>query len=308
MTGPTPSSPDEAESLGLQARRAAAVSLAVAGMVLLAKWAAWRLTGSVALMADGMESAVNVVAAMVAYVALEIARQPEDEGHPWGHGKAEYFAAGLEGGLVAMAAAAIVWDASGRLGDATALEGMRLGLALAGAAGVVNLALGLWLRRQGKRLRSPAVSADGAHVLADVWTTVAALVGLGVAWATGWWWLDAVIALGVAAHVAWMGLGIVREAVDGLMDAALAPTEVQRLEEAIERARGDAIEVHDLRTRRAGRTIFLEFHLVVRGDETVRASHDRCDRLEATLVAQWPDAMVTIHVEPEDEAHGDPGG
>ncbi len=290
--------------VGALARRAAAVSLAVAGLVLLAKWAAWRLTGSAALLADGMESAVNVFAAMVAYVALEIARQPEDEGHPWGHGKAEYFAAGLEGGLVAMAAAAIVWDASGRLGDAHALDGMTEGLALSGAAGVVNLALGLWLRRQGRILRSPALAADSTHVLADVLTTAAALAGLAVAWATGWWWLDPIIALAVAVHVAWLGFGIVREAVDGLMDAALDPDEVRRITDTIDRERGEAIEIHDLRTRRAGRQIFMEFHLVVPGEETVRESHERCDRLEAALVAEWPDALVTIHVEPEDEAHG----
>ncbi len=295
-----PGSPDA----GALARRAAAVSLAVAGLVLLAKWAAWRMTGSVALMADGMESAVNVFAAMVAYVALEIARQPEDEGHPWGHGKAEYFAAGLEGGLVAMAAAAIVWDASGRLGDSTALTGMSEGLALSGAAGVVNLLLGLWLRRQGRLLRSPALSADGAHVLADVLTTAGALGGLAIAWVTGYWWLDAVIALAVAVHVAWLGVGIVREAVNGLMDAGLEPAELARIQELLNAQKGAALETHDLRTRRAGRTIFVEFHLVVPGEQTVRESHDRCDLIEAALVQEWPDAVVTIHVEPEDEAHG----
>ncbi len=288
---------------GARARRAAAISLAVAGAVLLAKWAAWRLTGSVALMADGMESAVNILAAGVAYVALEIARQPADEGHPWGHGKAEYFAAGLEGGLVAMAAAAIVWEASGRFGEVQALDGLTPGLAIAAVAAAVNLALGLWLRAQGRKLRSPAVAADGAHVLADVWTTVGALGGLAVAWATGWWWLDPVIALGVALHVAWIGFGIVREAVDGLMDAALDPAELDALRGILDANRGDALETHDLRTRRAGRHVFIEFHLVVRGEETVRRSHDLCDALEAAIHEHWPDALVTIHVEPEDEAH-----
>jgi len=299
--------PSETHNLASRARRAAAVSLAVALVVLVAKLVAWRLTGSIALMADGMESAVNVVAAMVAFVALDIAGRPEDESHPWGHGKAEYFAAGLEGGLVAMAAAAIVWGAAGRLGDSTALVGMREGLALSGAAGLINLGLGLWLRQQGRVLRSPAVAADATHVLADVWTTAGALVGLAVAWATGWWWLDAVVALAVAVHVAWLGIGIVREAVNGLMDAALEPAEVAAIHSAIGANLGEALEAHDLRTRRAGRRLFFEFHLVFAGGETVRASHDQCDALEAALKAQWPDAVVTIHVEPEDEAHGSAG-
>ena len=289
------------------ARRAALVSLVVAATVMAAKWVAWRMTGSVVLLADGLESAVNVFAAIIAFVAIDIARRPPDEGHPFGHGKAEYFAAGIEGGLIAMAAVAIGFEVLAHAADPQPLEQLRAGLSISSGAAVVNLVLGLWLVRSGKRLRSPALVADGRHVLSDVVTTVGAVAGLAAAWVTGWWWLDPVLAVFVALNVLRVGVGEIRTAVRGLMDAGLPPAEMEELRALIEDHLGGALEAHDLRARAASDRVFVELHLVVPGAMTVSEAHSICDAMEAALEARYPGGLFTIHTEPEDEAHGHGG-
>jgi len=247
--------------------KAARVSLVVGASVLAAKLAAWRLTGSVALYSDALESIVNVVAAVVALAALRFAARPADPGHPWGHGKAEYFSAAVEGSLILVAAASIVRTAVERLVAPQPLHALGAGVAVSVAASVANGLLGWWLQRRGRMLQSPALEADGAHVLTDVYTTIGVLAGVGLARLTGWWVLDPLLALAVAVQVVWTGWRIVREAAEGLLDAAVGGDAADRLEQAVRRAMGGALEFHDLRARRSGASLFVELHLVVPGGD-----------------------------------------
>jgi cation diffusion facilitator family transporter len=285
----------------MAAYRAARVSMVVGAAVLALKFLAWWLTGSVALYSDALESVVNVVAATAAFYALRLAAQPADTNHPWGHHKAEYFSAGLEGGLIVLAAGLIIRAAYGRLSHPVALESLGPGLAVSFVASAANGWLGLWLRRTGRRIGSPALSADGAHVLTDVVTTGGVLIGIGLARATGWWLLDPLVAIAVALHIVLTGWDIMRGSVEGLMDTSLPATERAAIESIVEARLGEALEFHDLRARRAGSRTFVDFHLVVSGTMTVATSHALCDRLEEAIAAHAPDAEVVIHVEPETE-------
>lgn len=286
--------------------RAALYSLLTGLFVLALKGLAYLLTGSLALFSDALESIVNVVAALVAYLALRVSARPPDENHPFGHTKAEYFSAALEGVLVVLAAFSIAKEALPRLVRPVPLEGLGPGLLLGALAGGVNLALALYLIGQGKHHRSPALVADGRHALSDALTSFEVLVGVGLAAWTGFWALDPLLALVVAANILLMGFHLVRHSVGGLMDEGLLGEEKKRLEAALSRLPSEAIEVHDLKTRRAGPRSFVELHLVVPGRMPVEEAHRLCDELEARLKAALPGVEVTIHVEPEGEAKGGP--
>lgn len=284
--------------------RAGVASVAVGLLVLALKLAAAWTTGSIALLSDGLESIVNVVAAAIALFAVKVASRPADHNHPFGHSKIEYFSAGIEGALVVLAALTILVTAVRRFGATPSLPALGVGLGLSATATVANAALSVYLLRVGRRHHSPAIVADGQHVQSDVLTSLAVLGGFAIAWATGFWALDALIAVGVAGYILGVGIATVRRSFGGLMDEGLEPAEVKRIERLLAEHRGDALEVHDLRTRRAGRDVFVDFHLVTRGSMTVAAAHDLCDRLEERLGEAIPGAQVSIHVEPEREAHG----
>jgi cation diffusion facilitator family transporter len=284
--------------------RAALVALAVGILVLLLKLGAAWLTGSLTLLSDALESVVNVVAAGVAALAVGIAARPADDNHPFGHAKVEYLSAGLEGGLVVVAAVTIAWQAIERFGREPKISELGLGLAISGAATVANALLGIHLARSGRRHHSPALLADALHVQSDVWTSVGAYAGFGVAWISGIWELDALVALGVAGHILFAGLGALRSSVGGLMDEGLSSEEVAAIAAIVAAEGPPVIEHHDLRTRRSGASLFVELHLVVAGATTVEAAHAICDRIETAIGELHPAAHVTIHVEPEDEARG----
>ncbi|WP_038046125.1 cation diffusion facilitator family transporter [Thermus caliditerrae] len=284
------------------AERAAKLSFLVALAVLGLKALAYLLTGSVALLSDALESTVNVAAALMALFTIRFAQRPPDETHPFGHTKAEYFSAVLEGVLVVVAALLIAQEALPRLVNPKALQGLGPGLLVSLFASSLNGLLALHLIRQGQALRSPALTADGYHVLSDVLTSVGVLVGVGLAWLTGFWVLDPLLALVVAGNILLMGLRLVRQSVGGLMDEGLSGAEVEGIRKAIARVlQGRALEVHDLKTRRAGPRAFLEFHLVVPGSMSVEEAHRLCDELERALEGEFPGLSVTIHVEPESE-------
>lgn len=280
------------------ARLSLVVSLAVLGLKALA----YALTGSVSLYSDALESVVNVVAAAVALVAVRVALRPPDENHPYGHTKAEYLSAVVEGALILYAAVEIVRAAWGRFLAPVALDRIGLGLAVAVGATVLNGAWAAFLVRTGRRRRSPALAADGKHLWTDVVTTVGVLAGIGLATATGWWVLDPLLAVAVAVNIVVVGLRLVRESVGGLMDESVPEAEMAAIREAIRGHMAGAEEVHALRARHAGRHTFIEFHLVLPGTTTVAASHALCDRLEAAIREAVPSSSVTIHVEPESKA------
>lgn len=286
--------------------RIAAGSIGVGGVVLALKAAAFALTGSAGLYSDALESVVNVATAVLAYAALRYASRPADASHPYGHGKAEFFAAVVEGVLVVLAALSILYEAWQAWLAPRHIDAPWKGLAIGSVATLLNAGWGLLLIRVGRGARSAALAADGRHLMADVVTSVGVVVGVGIVALTGAWRLDAVVAALTACHVLWSGIGMISESVGGLMDAAPSAPVVERIRALVaERAEG-ALEAHDLRTRRAGRLTYLEFHLVVPGELSVSDAHGICDRVEAGLRQEFEDLVVTIHVEPEAKAkhHG----
>ena len=277
------------------------VSIGVLGLKLLAWW----VTGSVALLSDGLESIVNVVAASIAYFVIRYAQRPADHDHQFGHHKAEYISAVLEGVLIALAAILIIQEASGALFEPKLPDAPVLGLAINGIAGVVNALWATILIRTGKIQRSPAMSADGRHIMSDVVTSAGVLAGLVLALATGYAILDPLLAILVALHILYQGYKVISHSLGGLMDRAVTPEEEEAIRAAIRENSAGSLGVHDLRTRRAGAAAFIDFHLVVPADMPVAQAHDICDRLEDAIKAAIPGASLAIHVEPEGErAHG----
>lgn len=285
--------------------RAAALSVLVAVFVLVLKGIAWILTGSVALYSDAMESVVNVVAAGAAWAALRYASRSPDENHPYGHTKVEYLSAVLEGVLIALAAFAILREAIPRFVVPRPADLAGPGIAASVAASALNAALSWFLVRSGRAHRSPALVADGRHVFSDVVTSLGVLIGIGLAWATGFWILDPILAGVVALYILWLGSRLIRGSVAGLMDEGLDPATLEGLRRRLESSMEGAIEIHDLKTRQAGWTTFVEFHLIVPARMSVEDAHRICDRLEEAVEREVPGAETAIHVEPEGEAgHG----
>ncbi len=274
-------------------------SLIVGVGVLLLKIAAWWLTGSIALLSDALESTVNVATAVAALIAIQIASKPADADHPYGHHKAEFFSAVLEGVMIILAAILIMIEAYKGLMAPRVLEAPLQGLTLNGVASAIN---GLWcwiLITEGRRVRSPALVADGHHLLSDVISSVAVALGVLAAIETGWAVLDPALAGLVALNILWSGWKVMKGSLSGLLDESVPSDVLRTIKEIISLEATGALEVHDLRTRHAGKITFIDFHLVVPGDTTVTAAHDICDRIERALKEQVADASIIIHVEPE---------
>lgn len=280
----------------------AAASVLVGAIVLGLKTLAWWVTGSVALLSDALESIINVAASAAALFAITVSARPADDNHQFGHHKAEYLSAVLEGVLVVVAAVTIMREAYYGFLDPHLPDQPFTGMLINGAATVINAIWCMVLLRVGKAMRSPALVADGRHVLTDVVTSCGVLIGFVLVPITGWPVLDPLIAGLVALNVLWTGWSLMKESVGGLMDAAPPPDVVARIRELVSLHAAGAIEAHDLRTRHAGRITFVEFHLVVPGEMTVAAAHDICDRIENAFERDMDDAVITIHVEPEGEA------
>lgn len=283
-------------------RRLAAGSIVVGFGVMALKFLAWWLTGSVALYSDALESIVNVVAASAALWAVTVSYRPADDDHQHGHHKAEYFSAVLEGVLIVLAALLILLEV-GRSWTAPArLEEPWLGLGINAVAGVINAAWASVLIRKGSEARSPALVADGHHIMTDVVTSVGVIVGLLAAVFTGIGVLDPLLACVVAVNILYQGYRVITGSLSGLMDVAVDPHEHMRIRDIISQHSAGAMEVHDLKTRIAGRATFIEFHMVVDANMTVGESHIICDRIEHALQAVISNVRVIIHVEPDDEA------
>lgn len=298
---------DASNAMKRKVARLAFWSILVAVAVFGLKMFAWWLTGSVALYSDALESIVNVVTAVAALWAIRVSHMPADRDHQHGHHKAEYFAAVLEGVMIIVAALLIMSQVLNALADPQPLVRPWEGLAINGLAAVFNAGWALLLIRQGRNAKSPALEADGHHLMTDVVTSGGVIGGLILAVLTGWAVLDPLLAALVAINILVQGWRIVGESLSGLMDKAVSTEEHIRIRDIISTNSKGAIEVHDLKTRIAGRATFIEFHLVVDADMSVGASHVICDRIEAALKAEVPSVRVIIHVEPEDEAKLPPG-
>ena len=282
--------------------RYAWLSVAASVVVIALKALAWWITDSVGLLADALESGVNLVAAIAALVALHVAAQPADEGHPYGHGKAEYFSSWLEGALIVVAAAAIAVTAVYRLLHQQPLQDIGAGLAVSIVATSINLAVARVLLRVGARHHSIALEADGRHLMTDVWTSVGVVVGVGAVALTGQRWLDPVVALAVALNIVRAGFSLVRRSAQGLMDSALPNVDQATIRAILDRYRDDGIDYHALRTRQAGARRFIELHLLVPGAWTVQRGHDVMERIEAQIRERIPNATMSIHLEPIEDA------
>jgi cation diffusion facilitator family transporter len=282
-------------------------TIVVAIGVMALKALAWWLTGSVALYSDALESTVNVIAAMATFWAIKVSHKPADRDHQHGHHKAEYFSAVLEGVMIVIASLLILFEVWRTWGHPAPLHDAWSGLAVNGLAAVVNAVWAAVLIRAGTQGKSPALIADGRHIMTDVVTSVGVIAGLVGAVVTGWKILDPLLAVIVALNILWQGWKVIGSSVEGLMDRAVELEEHLHIRDIISANSRGALEVHDLKTRIAGRATFIEFHLVVDANMTVAQSHVICDRIEEALRAEIPSVRVIIHVEPENEAKLPPG-
>lgn len=280
-----------------------AIGSIIVGVVVLGlKTLAWWLTGSVALLSDALESTVNVVTALAALIAIRIAQRPADPGHPYGHHKAEFLSAVLEGVMIIVAAMLILEEAYHGIRNPQMLDAPAEGLMINAAASAIN-AVWCWvLLRQGRLLKSPALVADGRHLLSDVITSGGVLVGVSLAIVTGHAILDPILAALVAVNILWSGWQVMATSVGGLMDRAVPDHLLEDIRTTISDQAEGAIEAHDLRTRHAGSRTFIDFHLVMDGQTSVAQAHAICDRIETALKRLLDDAQITIHVEPEHKA------
>ena len=277
-------------------------TIVVGLIVLTMKASAWWLTSSAALYSDALESVVNVVASLVAFTAIRFAALPADANHPYGHAKAEFFSAVIEGVLIIVAAISILQHAYVTWSHPARFEQPWLALSLTVVSTTINGGWAAVLSRIGRSARSAALVADSKHLWSDVVTSVGILAGLALVLATGLNWLDPLLAGATAVHVLWSGLSVVRSSVGGLMDEAPDSATMARIRRLVNEHAEGALEAHDLRTRHAGRLTYLEFHLVVPGTMRVDQAHEICDRVEAALKTEVEGLVVTIHVEPEQKA------
>ncbi|MTH98224.1 cation diffusion facilitator family transporter [Roseibium sp. RKSG952] len=282
--------------------RVGLASIAIGLLVLALKAGAYWLTGSVALLSDALETIVNVASSVATVIAVWFAAKPADSNHPYGHDKAEYFAAVLVGVMIVLAAISIFFAAwrgfSGH--DDITFSALGIGINLLGA--LINGAWAWFLVRFGRSSRSPALTADGKHLFTDVASSAGVVTGVLLVFATGWHWLDSTLAVLVGLTVLWSGWNVMKESVSGLMDEAASDEVLTKIRTLISDHGEGALEAHDLRTRLAGRITFIDFHLVVPGSMPVDTAHDICDRIEEAISADLPGARVTIHVEPEHKA------
>lgn len=287
------------------------VSLLASMVMLVGKITAYTITHSTALLADAAESVVHGVATGLAVFSLWFAARPADANHPYGHGRIAYFSAGFEGALVLLASLVVIYSGVAGLIYGPQLRQLGLGLTIAGGLALVNLVLGLALIRIGKKYNSLIVSANGKHVLSDMWTTAAAIVGVGLVMITGVAWLDPVTAILIGGYIMVTGASLVRKSIAGLMDE-LDPQLSQRLIDGLQAAvrEGHIVDYHQLRCRMINDELWIDVHLLVPGELATFEAHNRVSHVEASLLGLFPRERVhiTSHIEPHDHENAHPGG
>ncbi len=277
------------------------LSIAAALFTMAAKFTGYLLTGSVGLFSDAAESIVNLVAALVALWALSLAAQPPDEEHTYGHTKSEYFSSGVEGALIIVAAAIIIYTSVPRLLHPQPLEQVGVGLTFSVVGAVVNGVLAWFMLRAGKSQRSITLEADAKHLFADVWTTVGVLIGVLLTTFTGWLLLDPLVALLVAANIALTGVQLLRRTGLGLLDTALPKEDMDQVLAVLNRYREQDMDFHAIRSRGAGTRRFVSFHVIVPGDWSVLKGHGICEQIEMEIIHALPECSVFTHLEPKED-------
>jgi cation diffusion facilitator family transporter len=282
------------------------VSVAVALATIALKTGAWWVSGSVSLLADALESLVNLAGAMFALAMVTLAARPPDEEHPYGHHKAEYFSSGFEGVLIFAAALAIIWAAVMRLRDPQPLDAVGLGLVLSIVSSTMNGVLAWSMLRKAREARSMALEADARHLFTDVWTSAGVVLGLLAVVATGWLWLDPVLAIAVALNILREGASLIRRSADGLLDQSVEPQTRADIDATLASFSGDAVRFDHVVTRRAGQRRFVDLHMHMPADWSLGQAASLRGSVEKALMAAVPGLRASIQLLPTDvEAHLD---
>ena len=291
-----------AQSKNSQLTSFAWLSIATAIVTISLKTAAWKMTDSVGLLSDALESIVNLIAAIVVLIALIVAARAPDDQHAYGHGKAEYFSSGLEGGLIFLAALGIFYSAIPRLWNPQPLEDIGIGIVLASVASVINGLVGIRLMHAAHEPRSITLESDARHLFTDVWTTVGVVAGVVLVSLTGWDRLDALLAVTVGIYILLTGYRLVRASINGLLDAVIPADDITTLYTILHRWEEEhGVLTHAIRTRQAGRRRFVSMHVLVPGVWTVDRGHQLVGEIEAEVRAALPDTTVFTHLEPREK-------
>jgi cation diffusion facilitator family transporter len=278
------------------------LSIAAAVVTILLKFTAYKVTGSIGFFSDALESIVNLLAAVFGLIMLHVSEKPADEGHEFGHSKAEYFSSAIEGSLILLAAFSIIWSAVPRLIHPIALENINIGLLFSVGASLVNLAVGQMLIHNGKKSKSLLVEADGKHLMTDVWTSAGVIAGILLVKFTGILILDPIIAILVALNIVYTGYRLISRSTNGLMDASISETEIDQVKKYLDSLKEKNITYHSLMTRQAGQRKFISFHLLVPGAWTVQQGHENADIIEETIEDMFDEPVtVTSHIEPVED-------
>ena len=285
-------------------KKYAYLSIAAALITIGLKFYAYFYTGSMGLFSDALESCVNLLAAVVALIMIHISEKPADEGHEFGHTKAEYFSSAIEGGLILVAAFSIIWSAAPRLLEPQPIENVGLGVLISLSASLVNLGVALVLIKNGKKNNSLLLEADGKHLMTDVWTSVGVITAIFIVKLTGFLILDPIIAIIVALNIVWTGFQLLKRSANGLMDASISESELKIVTDYLNELKTDKIDFHSLMTRQAGQRKFISLHLLVPGEWSVQQGHDYAENIEETLEDMFSEPVtVSTHIEPiEDPA------
>jgi len=281
--------------------RFAWLSIAAAIVTIGLKSGAYFLTGSVGLLSDAAESVVNLIAAVVALIALSVAARPADDKHHFGHAKAEYFSAVVEGIMIFVAAVFIIYSAVERFLNPQPIENVGIGLGVSLIASVINGLVAWKLISVGRANRSITLVADGKHLLTDVWTSAGVVVGVLLVALTGWIRLDPVIAFLVGLNIIWTGYHLISQSVDGLMDKTFPDEDNATLVATLQELTTDEVHFHGVRTREAGHQRFITLHMLVPGEWTVQKGHDLAEQVEERLTEKFEHVDIEVHIEPTED-------
>jgi cation diffusion facilitator family transporter len=276
------------------------LSIAAAFITIMLKFLAWYVTDSVGLLSDALESCVNLIAALIALIILSIAEKPADDGHIFGHGKAEYFSGMIEGILIIIAAILIIKSAIPRIINPKELENVGIGLIISTGASVVNLIVAIILIKNGKKYNSIILEADGKHLMTDVYTSIGVFVAIGLVKLTGLTILDGIIGVIVAINILWTGYQLISKSTNGLLDSSLSKNDLLKITDLLKNL-PEEIDYHKLQTRQSGQQKFIEFHLLVPDNWTVKKAHDLADNIENNICNLFILTKVIIHIEPKDD-------